>query len=625
MITIYPSAASPDKPYYITVDAAVERIKTGRAINSILAWRNEADEKKKKKIKGTTIPAYSWSGEFKRHDEKESSLIKHSGLVCIDFDHLNERLQDFKKRVCSDKYTHVAFVSPSGSGLKVVIRIPDNPKTHALSCRAIKNYFNDESLDNFEDISRLCFDSHDPDVYFNPNSERFDEIYEEKKEVKMIRTANVESDFDKVYEGLKKWKEKSDNYVDGNKYKFLVSLSAACNRFGVPREVTTQKLIYDYINKASEVDPKDYDDIVKRIYKNYAHQYATCFFDKTEIAYVNDGKKATETVFDATLPAKDIIYLQSIEDKMIAGFYNGYERGTTTYFKTIDNHFTWLKGDLILMTGIMNHGKSQLLMQLALIKSMKEGVKWGVFSPEQDPPNYFYNDLIHTYIGKNVDVFYRDQMSFSEYRQAMDFVKEHFFYVHPADDMPTPEYINERFEELIVKHKIDGCITDPFNTLDHHWTKVDKTGRDDRYISVFLENERKFAKKHNVWKIIVAHPSGKIPKNKDGNYEAPDVFDIAGGAMWGNKCDDILCTYRPYYTTDKANTETMFVSVKIKKQKLVGIPGNVTLTFDRASNRYLENGVSPFQVNYQPLNINNYPNAHPDSRIAVDIDEPSPF
>src|SRR6187399_2421763 len=192
----------------------------------------------------------------------------------------------------------------------------------------------------------------------------------------MIKTVNVESDFDKVYEGLKKWKEKADKYCDGQKHKFLVSLASACNRFGVPQDITTNKLIHDYINAASAVDPKDFENIVKRVYTNYRHQYATSYFDKTEVAYSNDGAQSTDKVFDASLPAKDIIYAHSLEDKLIAGFHNGYEKGTTTYFKSIDPHFTWLKGDLMLMGGIMNHGKSTMTMQLALIKSMNEGTKW---------------------------------------------------------------------------------------------------------------------------------------------------------------------------------------------------------------------------------------------------------
>lgn len=625
MITIYPSASKPKEPRHISTETAVERIKSGRAKESIDKWRNEPDSKEKKLLKATKIPAYSWSGTFSEH--KDAALLKHSGLVCIDFDHLNGRLDEFKKRVCSDKYTHVAFVSPSGEGLKVVIKIPDNIKTHALSCKAIKNYFNDESLDEFEDVGRLCFDSHDPEIYHNPNSERFDDIYEEKKEVRIIKTVNVESDFDKVYEGLKKWKEKSDAYTDGNKHKFLVSLSAACNRFGVPQETTVNKLTFDYINKASQVDQKDFESIVKRVYTNYRHQYATNYFDRADVAFVNDGTKATENIFDASLPAKDIIYAHSLEDKLVSGFYNGYERGTTTYFKTIDPHFTWLVGDLMLMGGIMNHGKSTMMMQLALIKSVKEGVKWGIFSPEQQPPTYFYNDLIHTYIGKNVDVFYNNQMSFAEYRRGLDFVKEHFYYVFPDTDIPTPEYINDRFGELIVKHNICGCITDPFNTLDHHWTTKDKTGRDDRYLSTFLGHEKSFAMKNNLHKIIVAHPNASIKKKSDGNYDCPDTFDFAGGAMWGNKCDIIAQTYRPYYTTDKQNTETKFITQKIKKQKIVGIPDEVTLTFDRNSNRYLENGKSPFMSEDERQAVIPYEQQRitPNLKADEDDDKYTPF
>jgi hypothetical protein len=281
---------------------------------------------------------------------------------------------------------------------------------------------------------------------------------------------------------------------------------------------------------------------------------------------------------------------------MLEGFKSGYQRGETTYFPNIDEHWSWKRGEITLMGGIMNHGKTTMMLQLCLIKSVKEGCRWAFFSPEQNPPDDFYNDLIHMYIGKNVEKKFTNRMSDAEYARGLDFVNEHFRYVFPKDVSPTPKYINEVFLSLIVKQKIDGCIIDPFNQLDNDWRKH---SRDDLYLSEFLSIEKRFAQVHNVYKIIIAHPKGMGGKQADGNYPCPDVFDFSGGAMWGAKVDNVLQTYRPFYSTDSMNTETQFVSQKIKKQKLVGFPGKTIMQYKRDSGRFYFEDFNPLEHEHQ--------------------------
>jgi twinkle protein len=500
----------------------------------------------------------------------------------------------------------------------VVVRIPASKDTHRASCRALREYYKDEpAYDHFEDEARVCYESFDPGIYYNPDSKVFTDLFKEPARLQTYQPQEVISDYDTIYENLKTWLigRKLEKYEDGNKHKFLVKLAAACNRFGINQYVALSKMKNDFMNLAGEVDEADYDKIVSKVYNLYSDKHAIAQFDVTNTAFEQEtaanGKPATYKVltdesFEVSFTAKDIIYLDDIKSRMVEGFTHGYSKGTTTYFNQIDFCWKWKKGEVTLMGGIMNHGKSSLMLQLMLLKSVAEGTKWAVFSPEQNPPDDFYNDLIHTYIGKTTVKGYANQMSMDEYEQGMDFIKDHFYYLYPEEDAPTPEYINSRFLECIIKHKVEGCMIDPFNQLDHDWNKH---GRDDRYLSVFLGDEKKFALKHNVYKIIVAHPKGDIEKIKDknaynySNYECPDMYDLAGGAMWGNKCDNILMTYRPFYSTDKTKTDVEFRSQKIKKQKLVGIPGNVTLTFDRGSNRYLENGVSPLEK-WMPIKPN---------------------
>ena len=71
------------------------------------------------------------------------------------------------------------------------------------------------------------------------------------------------------------------------------------------------------------------------------------------------------------------------------------------------------------------------------------------------------------------------------------------------------------------------------------------------------------------------------------------MYDLAGGAMWGNKSDNIVYVHRPHYTSDKSSTAVMVGSQKIKKQKLCGRPGDVLMDFRLDSMRFLIEGFNP--------------------------------
>jgi len=335
------------------------------------------------------------------------------------------------------------------------------------------------------------------------------------------------------------------------------------------------------------VDPKDIHQIADKIYKNFASTACTAHFSKEGKPIETVSKQ--ELIYDKiniSLPLTDVIYLDNVRDSMLHSFRTGRSQGETTHFKFIDEHFRWKRGELTLMHGIMNQGKSTMIMQLCLIKAVFDNYKYAFFSPEQDPPDDFYDDLIFMYTGKNTQINYPNQMPEDEYIRAMDFIKDHFFYIYPENETPTPEYINARFVEVIKKHNVDGCIIDPYNQMDNDIKK--NGGREDLYLSAFLTQQKRFAQQYKIFMVIIAHPKGSLSKKDTGDYEQPGFYDLSGGAMWSNKCDNILCTYRPYYSSDYERRDVQFISQKIKKQKLCGIPGKVELIFKRNYMRYYE-------------------------------------
>jgi hypothetical protein len=416
----------------------------------------------------------------------------------------------------------------------------------------------------------------------------FSTLKEEKIIKKSISTTETIYDSDIILGNIETWLQKrGENYSDGNKYNYLVKIFAACNRFGIPLSTAKQLITFKYKGLASQVEREDFEKIANNVYKNYDHEACTAHFEKEGKPIETITKK--ELVYEAlniTMPLTDVVYLDNVRESMLLSFKTGQSRGETTHFKLIDEHFRWKRGELTLMHGIMNQGKSTMIMQLCLMKAVFDGYKFAFFSPEQDPPDDFYDDLVHMYIGGNTQRHYSNQVPEDEYIRGMNFIKDHFFYIYPENESPTPEYINARFVEVIKKHTVDGCIIDPYNQLDNDIKK--SGGREDLYLSSFLSQQKRLAQQLKIFMFIIAHPKGNLSKKSSGDYEQPNFYDLSGGAMWSNKCDNILCTYRPYYTSDKARRDVLFSSQKIKKHKLCGIPGDVNLIFKSSEMRYHE-------------------------------------
>lgn len=139
-----------------------DRIQKLRAISDVGQAR---------KYKAANFDYCTFSGTFTTRNDK--ALIKHSELLCVDFDHL-QNLNDLKSRLLADEYfdTQLLFVSPSGDGLKWIIPIDTTATPHSQYFAAIANYIQQtygvEVDKSGRDISRACFLPYDPQVYINP-------------------------------------------------------------------------------------------------------------------------------------------------------------------------------------------------------------------------------------------------------------------------------------------------------------------------------------------------------------------------------------------------------------------------------------------------------------------------
>lgn len=240
LITIFKNIKEVDAPFYRDVSVALDRIKSGANKDTIKMIRSCKDKGERNEYK-KLLPAICFSGQFNKRSD--SSLILHSGIICLDFDDYEKKkdmLQD-KETLSKDKYVYSVFISPSGNGLKVLVKIPQDPDNHVNYFNSLQKHFDSDHFDKTcKNVSRVCYESYDPLIYINENSSVWDKIDEpEYKEVNTYRdrpTIPI-TDENKVVDILVKWWTKKYPMVEGQRNQNVFILAMAFNDYGINRSL----------------------------------------------------------------------------------------------------------------------------------------------------------------------------------------------------------------------------------------------------------------------------------------------------------------------------------------------------------------------------------------------------
>ena len=259
-ITIFKDIKETSQPFYRTIDVVLERIKQGSSRELVKQIRGEKDKTKINVLK-QSLPAICFSGKFSKRSD--SSITDHSGFICLDFDGYksNKDLLEEKERLSKDKYVYSVFVSPSGKGLKALVKIPTDLDNHKNYFNSLEKYFNSEYFDTTsKNISRVCYESYDPLIFINELSNTWDTInekdYQEVVKHRDVPTIPI-TDENKIIEILVKWWENKYGLRSGERNNNIYVLAAAFNDFGINQTLSE----YVMSNYSSEDFP---DSEIKR-------------------------------------------------------------------------------------------------------------------------------------------------------------------------------------------------------------------------------------------------------------------------------------------------------------------------------------------------------------------------
>ena len=133
------------------------------------------DPKAYKAYKEKELPAVTFSGTFPKGKRNKDNLRQHSSLITLDIDGLPlDTIPDLLVELSHHPHVLLAFISPSGMGIKLVVRVsptPTNDMEHKGAYAECLEVFDDLATEyeftidtSGKDCSRLCYLAHNPQV-----------------------------------------------------------------------------------------------------------------------------------------------------------------------------------------------------------------------------------------------------------------------------------------------------------------------------------------------------------------------------------------------------------------------------------------------------------------------------
>ena len=288
------------------IPTILEEIKTGKYKHAIVYLRKSLAEKKEEAYNKAKklLPAFTPSGKFVG-GRKLEFLAEYSNTIILDIDKLSkEDLTKASHLANQSEFTYASFISPSGNGLKILVKINTLKTEHKETFLKVQAHYEDilklEIDKSGKDLTRLCFYSSDENLYLNESAKTFvttidnqsaSSRAQSKDEMPLIedssklKTANATEnlDSDAIYNHCIKFTEKKVQYIEGSRNVFVHQLACNLNRKGVSLQEALGYILTDF-----GYDEKEVTQAVNSAYGNI-HEFGKN--EKFEVPKKVKGKK----------------------------------------------------------------------------------------------------------------------------------------------------------------------------------------------------------------------------------------------------------------------------------------------------------------------------------------------
>ena len=260
-------------------------------------------------------------------------------------------------------------------------------------------------------------------------------------------------------------------------------------------------------------------------------------------------------------------------------YEHGIPVGVSTGWESVDRYYRPRPGDVTVITGAPNSGKSEWLDALMMNLAIRDGWRFAVFSPEQGSPEEHVAKLMEKYVGKPFNRGPHERISGTEKDIAVSFLREHVIILDP--ETPSLSNLLESAKQLVLRKGVRGLILDPWNEIE---TARPEGLSETTHIGESLRTIRRFARQHQVKVWIVAHPKQLQKDPKTGQYPVVGPYEISGSANWHNKPDACISVWRER-DPERMTTEVE-IDVQKVKSKYVGRLGMARLHWDHLTGCY---------------------------------------
>jgi len=259
-----------------SIPTILEEIKTGKYKHAIVYLRKSLSEKKMEAYEKAkkSLPAFTPSGKF-IDGRKVDLLAEYSNFIILDIDKLSAAdLQNASHLANQSEFTYASFISPSGNGLKILVKINSDKANHKEIFLKVQAHY--ESILNLEidksgkDVTRLCFYSSDENLYLHENAKTFvtlsavegvfpttaTPVVKTNLVDKLLITENgrpTTENYEAIYNHCIKFTEKKVQYVNGSRNVFVHQLACNMNRKAVPMEAALGFIQTDFNYDDKEV------------------------------------------------------------------------------------------------------------------------------------------------------------------------------------------------------------------------------------------------------------------------------------------------------------------------------------------------------------------------------------
>jgi len=280
-------------------------------------------------------------------------MEQYSGFVHLDFDKLTpEQLTTAFQIIIAIPYTFLCFISPSGNGLKVFIEVKTGAEHHDTAYLQVMKYYEDatglKADVKCKDITRLCFVSHDPQLYKNIYNEKFTvqdiSVQAKPAPVVAIQQPKEEStttdEYLLIFQQQILFTNQKTEYIDGNRNNYIYHLASNCNRVGIPQVGIPQPHTEILCSQHYNLPEGEIKNSVSSAYKHHQSEFAKFanaannaklqsatppVYDPAE-DYLKTTPTFPEEVFDATFPEEVFDALPHILKEGVRAFTDSRKR-----------------------------------------------------------------------------------------------------------------------------------------------------------------------------------------------------------------------------------------------------------------------------------------------------------